>query len=80
MQDLGFQENKVMHLLSKCLAWAACLRSKVSMFQRVGMRPDEGEREVCHSDHLLMPERIYNPITAMAFLAMFTFQLDNTKR
>ena len=25
------------------------------------------------------PERIYNPITAMVFLAMFTFQLDNTK-
>ena len=27
-----------------------------------------------------MPESIYNPITAMGFLAMFTFQLDNTKR
>ena len=27
-----------------------------------------------------MPERIYNPITAMGFLAMFTFHLDNTKR
>ena len=26
------------------------------------------------------PERIYNPIRAMGFLAMFTFQLDNTKR
>ena len=26
-----------------------------------------------------MPEHIYNPITAMGFLAMFTFQLDNTK-
>ena len=26
------------------------------------------------------PERIYNPITAMGFFAMFTFQLDNTKR
>ena len=29
---------------------------------------------------ILMPERIYNPITAMGFSAMFTFQLDNTKR
>jgi hypothetical protein len=28
----------------------------------------------------LMPERIYDPITAMGFSAMFTFQLDNTKR
>ena len=27
-----------------------------------------------------MPERIFNPITAMGFSAMFTFQLDNTKR
>ena len=27
-----------------------------------------------------MPEHIYNPITAMEFLAMFTFQLNNTKR
>ena len=26
------------------------------------------------------PEGIYNPITAMGFSAMFTFQLDNTKR
>ena len=25
-------------------------------------------------------ERIYNPIMAMGFSAMFTFQLDNTKR
>ena len=25
------------------------------------------------------PERIYNPITAMGFSAMFNFQLDNTK-
>jgi hypothetical protein len=28
----------------------------------------------------LWPERTYNPITAMGFSAMFTFQLDNTKR
>ena len=27
-----------------------------------------------------MPERIYNPIVAMEISAMFTFQLDNTKR
>ena len=26
-----------------------------------------------------LPERIYNPIKAMMFSAMFTFQLDNTK-
>jgi hypothetical protein len=26
------------------------------------------------------PECTYNPITAMGFSAMFTFQLDNTKR
>ena len=28
----------------------------------------------------ILPERIYNPIGAMGFSAMFTFQLDNTKR
>ena len=28
----------------------------------------------------LLPECVYNPITAMGFSAMFTFQLDNTKR
>ena len=28
---------------------------------------------------LRMPERIYNPIMATGFLAMFNFQLDNTK-
>jgi hypothetical protein len=29
---------------------------------------------------LTLPERIYNPITAMGFSAMFIFQLNNTKR
>ena len=29
---------------------------------------------------LIRPERIYNPITAMGFSAMFTFQLDNINR
>ena len=33
--------------------------------------------ELFNQDTLL--ERIYNPITAMGFSAMFTFQLDNTK-
>ena len=28
----------------------------------------------------LLLERIYNPITALGFSAMFIFQLDNTKR
>ena len=28
----------------------------------------------------VLPEHIYNPITVMGFSAMFTFQLDNTKR
>ena len=28
----------------------------------------------------IMPERTYNPITAMGVLAIFTFQLENTKR
>ena len=27
-----------------------------------------------------MPELIYHPITTMGFSAMFTFQLDNTRR
>ena len=30
--------------------------------------------------HEVMLQSIYNPITAMGFLEMFTFQLDNTKR
>ena len=30
--------------------------------------------------HGTWPKRIYNPITAMGFSGMFTFQLDNTKR
>ena len=28
----------------------------------------------------VLPEHIYNPIMAMGFSAMFTLQLDNTKR
>ena len=34
--------------------------------------------QIC--DHKTQFEHIYNPITAMGFSAMFTFQLDNTKR
>ena len=30
--------------------------------------------------YYIVPECIYNPITAIGFSAMFTFQLDNTKR
>ena len=30
--------------------------------------------------NMTVPKRIYNPIMAMGFAAMFTFQLDNTKR
>jgi hypothetical protein len=33
-----------------------------------------------HFSRLQLPERIYNPIMAMGFSAMLTFQLDNTKR
>jgi hypothetical protein len=36
----------------------------------------------CYSkrEEAIWTERIYNPITAMGFSAMFTFQLNNTKR
>ena len=38
--------------------------------------------EIClpFGSGIVKAERIYNPITAMGFSAMFTFQLDNTKR
>ena len=34
---------------------------------------------VTGGSYIAMPERIYNPIMAMGFSAVFTFQLDNTK-
>ena len=34
----------------------------------------------CNLHLQLMLECIYNPITTIEFLVMFTFQLDNTKR
>ena len=34
----------------------------------------------CLTNVVSRPQRIYNPITAIGFSAMFTFQLDNTKR
>ena len=37
-------------------------------------------RKIYFWHQITKPERIYNPITAMGFSAMFTFQLDNTKR
>ena len=40
--------------------------------------------EISYEEYILvyntMLERIYNPITAMGFSAMFTFQMDNTNR
>ena len=36
---------------------------------------------LCNEEaRLKVLERTYNPITAMGFSAMFTFQVDNTKR
>ena len=32
------------------------------------------------ADNMTAPKRIYNSVMAMGFLAMITFQLDNTKR
>ena len=32
-----------------------------------------------HMCYTALPERNYNPITAMGFSAMFAFQLDNNK-
>ena len=42
-------------------------------------RDGKGE-QFTPTTYLYLPERIYNPITAKWFSAMFTFQLDNTKR
>ena len=51
---------------------------------------DSNKRKVLYSHHcpkcgpnqsyLIQLERIYNSITAMGFLAMFIFQMNNTKR
>ena len=37
-------------------------------------------KECVSSEKMTMPKRIYNPITAIGFSVMFSFQLDNTKR
>ena len=42
----------------------------------IGQAADHGKQPRYHAG----PQPIYNPITAMRFLTMFTFQLDNNKR
>ena len=37
-------------------------------------------KTITNGNFFTLLERIYNPIMSMGFSAMFTFQLDNTKR
>ena len=62
--------NKLSNLLSYC--------EFPHLFVKVATNCISGNRH--YYTLYTMPERIYNPIMAMGFSAMFTFQLDNTKR
>ena len=44
----------------------------------MGMKQKNWQLKSTNQWHKL-PERIYNPITAIGFSAMFAFQLDNSK-
>jgi hypothetical protein len=55
---------------------AFCLKMTADFFIFWSLK----KRKAKNGMNLTKPERIYNPITAMGFSAMFTFQLNNTKR
>ncbi len=41
---------------------------------------DNSNFSIYYNSKLFVPERIYNPITAMGFSVIFSLQLDNTER
>ena len=64
-------------LISKCPFVVFVLTKKTTIFFRISAL---ASKKRLNKKKRTMPERIYNPITAMGFSATFTFQLDNTKR
>ena len=48
--------------------------------QPIVKQQGKAEQLMSQMGHGSRPKRTYNPIMAMVFLAMFTFQLDNTKQ
>ena len=50
------------------------------LFEILTSKKAHRKKITTHVRFVIEPERIYNPIMAMGFSAMFTFQLDNTKR
>ena len=53
---------------------------KIYKYFKYGSKFDFKVLVMMKKKHPITLERIYNPITAMGFSAMFTFHLDNTKR
>ena len=66
---------KLFLLFQQMIKWEKISISKCEMFSPLDLI-------FCYLNSFWqsLPERIYNPITAMGFSPMFTFQLDNTKR
>ena len=63
--------------------WISPNLDKQAQFNKTGkpfILEGDYDSDMAQWTQMIKLERIYNPITAMGFLAMFTFQLDNTKR
>ena len=79
---LGYLGYVYKYMPEECLLWLAKLFCFLKKFFLQKLYHTEKENSSLHKTKTLaqtVPERIYNPITAMGFSAMFTFQLDNTK-
>ena len=78
------QQVSSQHSLNPCALlalWRIYLRmaQKTIITKKLAIgKTSELQLESTKAQERAMSERIYNPITAMGFSAMFTFQLDNT--
>ena len=81
-QYLGLNEISWMALLNSFFFKFCKFFEEIEANTQIGTKCDfrDGPWITLEAVADAMPERIYNPIMAMGFSAMFTFQLNNSKR
>ena len=61
-------------------ATAAVASATGFLINKLDVSNNDSSDKKIQQNKICMPERIYNPIMAMGFSAIFTFLLNNTKR
>jgi len=74
------QSKPIINMLKKMFLYVCCIKD-ILAFLKIILGWKNSKFSACiWLDAQNMPKCIYNPIMGMGFSAMFTFQLENTKR